>query len=264
MIKNTNADCIVRDIKIIDTTAYITLLISSSKPTPETRVFNFYIQDEGSPEMSILSNTNYWIDRYNNYDNNILNVDVNMYKQVTLKIDITNQNKGTLIGNRWVRNCYIILTDVTNSIPINAWYSNLLKLVSKEIVIPELKDVSCTTDTFYNLQVNWKYKYESQEDFNYSNLNTYSEVVIKSPYTNNILETIHIEHTNTPCTDFKVKCLNTYEDNIIVEIYLKNFKDETLTKTKLFYKPVPKLTNTYIKTATGIKKVQAFYVKKEA
>lgn len=262
MIKNTNADCKIRDIKISGSTAYVTIIFSSSKATPEPRVFNFYIQDSKTREQVLLSNTNYWIDRYNNYDNRALNVDINMYKQIVLQIDITNNNKSDMINNKWVRNCYLVLVDVTDKRPINAWYSEELDLISKELSVPNIENLLLHSTSKYKLNISWDFKYESQEDFNYNNTNIYSEIIIKSPYTHTPLETI-IMSSDTKSNTKKITCLNVYKEPILIEILLKNLRGDILKRKEVFYKPVPRTTNTYIKTSQGIKKVSTFFIKKE-
>lgn len=261
MIKNTNADCKIKDIKISGSTAYVTLIIASSKATTEPRVFNFYIQDINTGITTQLSNINYWIDRYNNYNNDSNNVDINLYKQITLQIDITNQNTSEMIDNKWVRNCYLILVDSTDSIKQNAWYSEKLELISKEIILPTIQDLTLHSDKNYTLRISWIYKYKTQEDFNYNNTNLYTTILIKSPYTNNILESNDIFATEDSTNYIKCTCLNTYNAPILIEILLKNLKGTVLKRKEVFYKPVPKQTNSYIKTATGIKKVAAYFIK---
>ena len=261
MIKNTNADCKILDTKIAGSTAYVTLVIASSKPTPIPRAFNFYIYDINTGTSTLLSETRYWIDSYGNYNDNIREVDINLYKKITLQIDITNSNNSSMVDNKWYRECYLILVDVTSSPNINAWYSPTLELVSKEIILPEIKELILNTDALYGLTISWKYHYESQEDFNYNNKNIYTSIVIKSPYTNNILEQIDVMSEDYSSQYIKQTCLNTYTTPIIVSVLLKNLKGDILKRKDIFYKPVIRQTNTYIKTATGIKKVEAFYVK---
>jgi hypothetical protein len=261
MIKNTNADCKIKDIKISGSTAYVTLIIASSKATSEPRVFNFYIEDASTKERTLLSNYNYWIDRYNNYNRESINIDINLYKQITLQVDITNQNTSEMLENKWLRDCYIILVDVTDKTYQDAWYSERLELVSKEIELPTLQDIRLITNSNYNLNISWLYKYESQDDFNYNNTNLYTTLIIKSPYTYNVLETLDLFASNTNSERTEIECMNIYDSPIIVENLLNNLKGTILSKKEIFYTPVPRQTTGYIKTAKGVKRVIAYYAK---
>ena len=195
LIKNTDgAYCKIKETKVSGLKAYITLVIYSSVPqTTEDsmgnihRVFSFYLRDLNSTELVKLSHNNYWIDRNNNYNNDSNNIDINMHREIILEVDITNNNQSEMQEGRWVRRCNIILIDHTTGSE-EAWISEDLELISKEIELPELTKFSIYKNSNNYLEINFKYKYESQEDFSYINSNIYYDLAIKTTYSNETIE----------------------------------------------------------------------------
>lgn len=259
MIKNTTADCKIKSVSINNTTASINCIIYSSSPTKVHQGFKFYILDKDGTTTEISENI-YWIDRINNYNNDSINVDVNQYLETVLKIDITNQNKGRIENNKWVRDCTLILKNINDTSKI-AWSSEDLTLISKEFEIPTIQNLDIYSEEDYTLNIKFKYKYKSQLDFNYNNQNLYTTINVLSLYTNNVLETIDIEEENNFTSEVKTKLLNNFNTPIKIQIQLKTNRGDILSTTERVYIPFVRKTSTYIKTPTGIKQVLAFYVK---
>lgn len=248
LIKNTDgAYCKIKETKVSGLKAYITLVIYSSVPqTSEDlmgnihRVFSFYLRDLNSTELVRLSHNNYWIDRNNNYDNDSNNIDINLHREIILEVDITNNNQSEMQDGRWVRRCNIILIDHTTGSE-EAWVSEDLELISKEIELPKLTKFSIYKNSNNYLEINFKYKYESQEDFSYINSNIYYDLAIKTTYSNETIE--HREFyssQNNPInnTDISYISENQYTEPVIVCMQIKNLKGETISMENKFFNPI--------------------------
>lgn len=248
LIKNTDgAYCKIKETKVSGLKAYITLVIYSSVPQTTAdimgninRVFSFYLRDLNSTELVKLSHNNYWIDRNNNYDNDSNNIDINLHREIILEIDITNNNQSEIQDGRWVRRCNIILIDHTTGSE-EAWISEDLELISKEIQLPELIKFSIYKNSDNYLEINFKYKYESQEDFSYINSNIYYDLAIKTTYSNETIE--HREFyssQNNPINNTLISYIseNKYTEPVIISMQIKNLKGETISIENKFFNPL--------------------------
>lgn len=248
LIKNTDgAYCKIKETKVSGLKAYITLVIYSSVPQTTAdimgninRVFSFYLRDLNSTELVKLSHNNYWIDRNNNYNNDSNNIDINMHREIILEVDITNNNQSEMQEGRWVRRCNIILIDHTTGSE-EAWVSEDLELISKEIELPKLTKFYIYKNSNNYLEINFKYKYESQEDFSYINSNIYYDLAIKTTYSNETIE--HREFyssQNNPInnTDISYISENKYTEPVIVCMQIKNLKGETISIENKFFNPI--------------------------
>lgn len=260
MIAGTTANCKIKSITVSDTIATIICIMYSSSPARIHKPFKFYLRDKDSSLTNISENI-YWIDRINNYNNDSINVDVNQYLEVILKVDITKNNTADIVENKWVRQCNLILKDLSNSSDTIAWLSEDLTLVSKEFEIPTIYNLDIYSDNQYNLYVDFQYKYKSQQDFNYNNQNLYTTINILSLYTGAVLESLDVHEESFSTSKVSAQLLNEYNSSIQVQIQLKNTRGDILFTLDRIYNPVPRQTNTYIKTKDGVKRVLAFYVK---
>ena len=260
MIAGTSANCKIKSITISDTEATIICIIYSSSPAKIHKPFKFYLRDKDKTLTAISENI-YWIDRINNYNNDSINIDVNQYIEVILKVDITKGNTADVVENKWVRHCNLILKDLSLVSDSFAWVSEDITLVSKEFEIPSIYNLDIYSDKKFNLYIDFQYKYKSQQDFNYNNKNLYTTINILSLYTGVTLETLDILEEEYNTSKVSAKLLKEYSSPIQIQIQLKNNKGDILKTINKIYSPVPRETNTYIKTKEGIKKVLAFYVK---
>jgi len=260
MINGTTANCKIKSITVSDSTANITCILYSVSPAKQHKAFRFYLRDKDKT-LSIISENIYWIDRINNYNNDILNVDVNQYLEVLIQVDISRQNKADVINNKWVRECNLVLRNIDDHSNNFAWISEDLTLISKEFEIPTIKDLDIYTDKDYNLHINFQYKYKSQQDFNYNNKNLFTTIKVLSIYTNNVLETLDIEEEEAMTSKVKTTLLGKYETPIKLQIQLKNNRGDILSMLERLYTPVIRSTSTFIKTENGTKRVLAFYIK---
>lgn len=253
LIKNTTGSyCKIKDIKISGTDAYITLLIHSSVPqvsdssfndyyTNTDRVFCFYLKDKNSTDLYKLSNNNYWIDRINNYNNDSNNIDINMHKEIILTIDITNLNRSSMQNNKWVRECNIVMLDHTIGAE-EAWVSEDLTLISKEISLPELKTININKIKDNKISIKLKYLYNTQEDFKYADDNIYLLLSINSIHTKQVLESQEFYFKSIDIKD-NIKIIEfisdlNYIDAVDINISLRNKKDDILSHTTKFFNPL--------------------------
>lgn len=247
LIKNTDATyCKIKDIKISGLDAYLTVLVYSSKPqTTEdnlgrtSRVFTFYLKDRDTNNLTRLSNNNYWIDRCNNYNNDSNNIDINLYKEIILTVDISNLNQSQMLGNRWVRNCNLLILDQQSSKQSILWESEELSLISQEIVMPSISDIRINITSDSKLQITFNETFESQEDFNYANSNLITKINIYSAYNNSLIESYTLSESDI---DNDKVSINTFEHNfnspITIEIVVLNNVGEILFKESKFYNPL--------------------------
>lgn len=293
IIKNTDGSyCKIKDIKISGLKAYITLVIYSAVPqtTKDSlgnihRVFSFYIKDLKTKETFLVSSNKYWIDRLNNYDSDSNNIDINMYKEIILEIDITNNNTSEMIGTQWIRCCKLLLKDLTTPDKTEAWESEELTLISKEISLPELSNLVTKVSKDHKISISFNYTYNIQEDFNYTNTNLITVIQIRNTTINTVLEEIVLPHTTgDKAASFidsynKVGAIscnteNSYTEPVTIQIYLKNLhgyvlKTYTITiNPSIITTPISLLSNgvthinsLYIKTATGIKPISTVKIK---
>jgi hypothetical protein len=178
----------VKNISIKKEEAIITILLYSNSPQNSNVGLRFYLEDEKTKAVDLLSPTFYWVDRYtiNLNEENVWtgNEDVNLFKEIVFKIDITNQNRSTFNNLRWIRDFrFLIKSDSVTNASLYTTGEILLrsenvKLISSLVPIPQIKhlDIRCfdTDDTDRSLEeiaVSIYYDYGIESDFNYINKN---------------------------------------------------------------------------------------------
>ena len=262
LIKNTDGSyCKIKDIKVSGLKAYITVVIYSSIPQTSKdtignihRVFSFYLRDLEDTKLYKLSHNNYWIDRNNSYNNDSNNIDINMYKEIILEVDITNNNLSEMQYNKWIRKCAIVLMDITTSTKEEAWVSENITLVSKEIKLPELSNLKVSLNKDSTISISYNYNYENQEDFNYIDTNIITSIIIKSFNSNTVIESREFfpAFTNNLNKHIEFKSIETYTTPINIIINFKNLKGDILYHTYRFFDPSFPKTNLYIQDSTPI------------
>lgn len=271
MILGTDSQAKILSTRITKSKAYVTLLIHSDKPQETrdeddphrilraNRMFQIFIEDE--KDFYPLDNINYWIDNNNNYDSDLLNVDINRHREIVLEIDITRGGKADMQGRRWVRECKIILRDVTD-VPKDAWVSESLTLFSDEVELPEIKETKIySTEDFEKLHVDVLFEYKSHQNFTYTNQNLYTAVSVRSNETQRVLETVILYETDMS-KDWVGYTFDTrYDTFIVVDIEVKNLRGETLLKRSSLYEPYIQNYTTYVRYNGEVRRVGAIYVK---
>lgn len=277
MIAGTNANAKITKVTINNSTATVTMLFFASKSTVPAKSFKIYIKDENSDELININNNVYWIDQVNNYNFDANNVDTNKHKEVMFTIDITKNNTAEIVAHHWIRDCYIYLIDTSKDIyDIPAWSSDKLSLVSDDFEVPTIKDISFDTidilselDSVYSnefiakgkIKAKFDLHYDTEVDFNYNNKNFNAFMNIRSIATNDILESKEI--TSSSVAEYnEIVSDNYYQLNhrIIIELCITNKNNELLVKESKIYRPIKKLSDTFIKTKDGIKRVIAYHV----
>jgi hypothetical protein len=256
LIKNTDGSyCKIKEIKVSGLKAYVTLVIYSSVPqTSEDnmgnihRVFSFYLRDLNSTELYRLSHNNYWIDRNNNYNNDSNNVDINMHKEIILEIDITNNNQAVMQENRWLRRCNIVMIDHTTGAD-EAWISENLELISKEIELPKLDKFKISySNKDKVISVDLKLTHKIEEDFNYINENIKTVIEIRSTHTHEVLESLDFGTVeNKPESYIYFVSCNEYTEPVIININIENLKGDILQTYSKFFNPLINPVNLTIK-----------------
>lgn len=272
----TSSYCKITDVKISGFKAYIYLLISSTSSQVDpvtsianTCVFSFYTRDSNG-ELNRVTNNNYWIDRCNNYNNDMNNIDINKHKDIILELDITNKNTSTMQDNKWVRPVELLL--INNRTNEEAWTSDTIELISKEISLPEINNFNITK-TSSTINISFDLVYSTQEDFNYINSNIIAKLQIRSVYTKKLIESMALSSFNfnslQPIKHINTALNNYYTEPIQIEICIQNLKEDILKEyikfynTELALSPISILskdnikhcTNASIKTKDGIKPI---------
>lgn len=270
MILGTNSDCKILRTEITEQTATITLLIFATNSTVPSKAFYLYMQDDGIEERYRIDNNVYWVDSINGYNSTSTNININKYKEISFKIDITNKNNSQIINNKWVRNIYIYLVDANSTTQKICWSSGKISLVSNEFEVPEIHSISfetksTRTDTTTGIseaqiKTHFKLRYRFEKDFNYKNKNILSQINIRNINSNKILEKITIPLTTQSNNSITSTNYFTLGEPLAIDILLTNNAGTILKKVSKIYKPFKKLTNTYIKTENSVKKVLAFYI----
>lgn len=270
MIKGTNTDCKITDISVVGSTATITCLFFATSKTEKTVGLKFYLLNKNEEEKYNIDNTTYWIDNINSYENNLLNKNVDGYLEVKLHVDITNNNTSAMQQSRWFRKCYLILANVEDTYCKPLWSSDLLDLVSTPIEIPEIKSlvvynksvyISSKNETENHLIINFKYSYKAEADFNYTNDNLKTYIISKSLTTGKIIEQIETQTKEKISVESSIGY--TYNEPVLIEIYLTNLKDDILKTATYIYRPYIKRAWGYIKTANGVKMIKQIITKKD-
>lgn len=112
-----------------------------------------------------------------------------------------------------------------------------------------------------NIKVKFNLEYDAEKDFNYNNKNFTAYLNVRSVATEKLLESKEIPSSSVGQYN-EIETTNKYKlkDKIVIELIIANKNNEILTKESKIYKPAKKLTNTFIKTSEGIKRVIAFHV----
>lgn len=311
MIKGTKSDCIISDIKVSKSKAYINLVVSSRELNDPSIPFNIYIKDYNldnqvaykqlilqdslkddlgtyykvSSESDIatsetkLSNVTYWLDAVYSYSDS-LNVSINKFKKIILDIDITNQNTSSILAQRFVRLISIqFINSKTHKI---IWNSEKLLLLSTKIELPTIKNCHFVTSKDYKISGSFIFKYESDIDFSYNNLHLFTEIIVQSPQTLEVLETLKVEDEDASTSKVQFELNNTYTETVIITILLKNYYGSdlivdkwltndtyteklvggtTMAKYQYYYTPRPKVSDMYIKVNNTVMAITELHSK---
>jgi hypothetical protein len=210
-VKGLSTYCEIKDVSITQQEAIIKILMFSNQENNVTFGLKFFLLDEETKREELINNNTYWVERFQpsfetngNVENNI---DINLFKELYFKIDITDKNRSIFLTDRWIRNVRLIIKASTIIIaeelkPTNCdsysdcifqvtkvvkkeenepsetlYTSELLNLVSGLVVVPDIKQISIksiNSDLDVNIEelvVSIYYDYGIENDFNYNNEN---------------------------------------------------------------------------------------------
>lgn len=282
-VKGLSTYCEVKDVAITQQQATIKVLMYSNQENNVTFGLQFYLLDIDKGTEELINNNTYWVERFQpsfeeqvNVENN---VDINLFKEILFKVDITNRNRSTFITDRWIRNVRLIIKASTiigtSNVQVGEilYTSELLSLVSGLVVVPDIKQISIksiNTDTDLDVEkllVSIYYDYGIENDFNYNNQNVQYHFKLINPKTfKTIKGSLKILTENgTYDEDLKLGVLKYTFDGlqlrtpIIVNISIRDLKGNVIKNYNKFYVPSVPKNKIYVKFNGVIKEVAMIF-----
>lgn len=199
-VRGLSTYCEIKDVSITQQEALVKVLLFSNEENKVTFGLRFYLLDIETNKRELINNNFYWVERFQTslvgLDAIQNNVDVNLYKEILFKVDITNKNRATFKVNRWIRPVRILIIvekifGLSNQVQEGdvVYTSELLNLVSGLVVIPDIKAIDIKSVNLNNdsnieeIIVRAFYDYGIENDFNYSNQNIQYHFRIINPRT---------------------------------------------------------------------------------
>jgi len=282
-IKGVATYCEIKDVAISKEEATLKVVFFSNQENAVRFGLRFYIEDLDLETVSLLSGKYYWVDRFQSEANENQwesNIDINLYKEVILKINIRNNNLATLKDERWYRNIRILIKadEVVGSSTINegdiVWYSENINLVSNKIKIPDIKHVEINCFDIENdadkqieeVAVIVYYDYGLETDFNYINSNIQYHFKLINPYVMRTINKKILVENGAYDEDERIGILKYTFDSqklrrpVLVNITIRDLKGKEIKSyTKQFVPFIPK-SRVYIKDNNQTVKVNATFI----
>jgi hypothetical protein len=282
-IKGLSTYCEIKDVAISKEEATLKVVFFSNQENAVRFGLRFYIEDLDLETVSLLSGKYYWVDRFQSEPNENQwesNIDINLYKEVILKINIRNNNLATFKDERWYRNIRLLIKadEVVGSSTINeediVWYSENINLVSNKIKIPDIKHVEINCFDIENdadkqieeVAVIVYYDYGLETDFNYINSNIQYHFKLINPYVMRTINKKILVENGTYDEDERVGILKYTFDSlklrrpVLVNITVRDLKGKEIKSyTKQFVPFIPK-SRVYIKDNNQTVKVNATFI----
>jgi hypothetical protein len=282
-IKGVSTYCEIKDVAISKEEATLKVLFFSNQENTVRFGLRFYIEDLDLKTISLLSPKYYWVDRFQADSNDNQwesNIDINLYKEVIIKIDIRNNNLSTFTNERWYRNVRLLIKadDIIGTSAIvegeTVWFSQNLNFVSNKIKIPDIKhvEINCfdiVDDPDKQLEevaVIVYYDYGPETDFNYINSNIQYHFKLINPYVMRTINKKILIENGVYDQDERVGIIKYTFTNqklrrpILVNITIRDLKgDEIKSFTKQFVPFIPK-SRIYIKEDNTTVKVNATFI----
>jgi len=282
-IKGLSTYCEIKDVAISKEEATLKVVFFSNQENAVRFGLRFYIEDLDLETVSLLSGKYYWVDRFQSESNENQwesNIDINLYKEVILKINIRNNNLATFKDERWYRNIRLLIKadEVVGSSTINeediVWYSENINLVSNKIKIPDIKHVEINCFDIENdadkqieeVAVIVYYDYGLETDFNYINSNIQYHFKLINPYVMRTINKKILVENGTYDEDERVGILKYTFDSlklrrpVLVNITVRDLKGKEIKSyTKQFVPFIPK-SRVYIKDNNQTVKVNATFI----
>ena len=282
-IKGLSTYCEIKDVAISKEEATLKVVFFSNQENAVRFGLRFYIEDLDLETVSLLSGKYYWVDRFQSESNENQwesNIDINLYKEVILKINIRNNNLATFKDERWYRNIRLLIKadEVVGSSTTNeqdiVWYSENINLVSNKIKIPDIKHVEINCFDIENdadkqieeVAVIVYYDYGLETDFNYINSNIQYHFKLINPYVMRTINKKILVENGTYDEDERVGILKYTFDSlklrrpVLVNITVRDLKGKEIKSyTKQFVPFIPK-SRVYIKDNNQTVKVNATFI----
>lgn len=279
-LKGTNAYCTIKNITVTREKAYVTFLLYSNTYQKDPQIpFKFKMTDyyyDGTTQESYINQTVYWIDNFY-YGETLVaenqHVSINLNKEITFVIDITNKNKSKIKELSWVRDIRFLIVDANKPSEV-LWKSDRLNLISSKINLPTIKnfivrsyDQDTIDPTVDTIKTTLFYTYETEADFNYTNTNieyvfqllnnaediVLQEVILKENDSLDLQESIGVIEYN-----FKGEFNNFIKARVIIRL----LNGEIVYQETKLYKPIALRNPIYIKHDGEVKRVHSVFTNK--
>jgi hypothetical protein len=283
-LKGLSTYCEIKDVSITQQDATIKVLLFSNQENNVIFGLQFYILDEDKQTEELINTNTYWVEKFqpsfesnNNIQNNI---DINLFKELLFKVDITDKNRASFQVDRWIRNVRILIkaeaiigTSTVNTGDI-VYRSESISLVSGIVIVPDLKQISIKSiNTDGNLSdveellVSIYYNYGIENDFNYNNKNIQYFFRLINPKTFKVITGSQkiLTENGTFDQDSKLGVLKytftslKLRTPIIVSISIRDLKGNIIKSyNKLYIPSVPK-NKVYVKFNGIVKGVEVMF-----
>jgi hypothetical protein len=282
-VKGLSTYCEIKDVSITQQEAIIKILMFSNQENNVTFGLKFFLLDEETEREELINNNTYWVERFQpsfetngNVENNI---DINLFKELYFKIDITDKNRSNFLVNRWLRNIRILIkaeTIIGNSnVQTNevVFKSEKLSLVSGLVIVPDIKQISIksiNSDLDVNIEelmVSIYYDYGIENDFNYNNENIQYFFRLINPKTLRVIKESQKILTENGLfdEDLKLGVLKytftslKIRTPIIVNISIRDLKGNVIKAYNKFYIPSVPKNKVYVKFNGVVKEVDVIF-----
>jgi hypothetical protein len=284
-LKGLSTYCEIKDISITQQEGTIKVLLFSNQENNVTFGLKFYLLDEDKGTEELINTNTYWVEKFqpsfdstNNIQNNI---DINLFKELLFKVDITNKNRSSFQVDRWIRNVRIVIRvdSIVGQSTVNIgdliYRSEQISLVSGLVIVPDLKQISIKSiNNDVNLDANVEellvsiyYNYGIENDFNYNNKNIQYFFRLINPKTFRVIKGSQkiLTENGTFDQDSKLGVLKytftslKLRTPIIVSISIRDLKGNVIKAyNKLYIPSIPK-NKVYVKFNGMIKEVEVMF-----
>jgi hypothetical protein len=284
-LKGLSTYCEIKDISITQQEGTIKVLLFSNQENNVTFGLKFYLLDEDKGTEELINTNTYWVEKFqpsfdstNNIQNNI---DINLFKELLFKVDITNKNRSSFQVDRWIRNVRIVIRvdSIVGQSTVNIgdliYRSEQISLVSGLVIVPDLKQISIKSiNNDVNLDANVEellvsiyYNYGIENDFNYNNKNIQYFFRLINPKTFRVIRGSQkiLTENGTFDQDSKLGVLKytftslKLRTPIIVSISIRDLKGNVIKAyNKLYIPSIPK-NKVYVKFNGIIKEVEVMF-----
>ena len=290
-LKGISTYCEIKDVSITQQEAIVKVVLFSNQENNETFGLQFYLVDQDTQTQELINTNTYWVEKFQtSFESNTNiqnNIDINLFKELFFKIDITNKNRSNFLVNRWVRNVRIIIKldtritvdingDITQTNPNEVVYtSEKLSLVSGLVIVPDIKQISIKSinndvDLDVDLEeivVSIYYDYGIENDFNYNNQNIQYFFRLINPKTLRVINGSQriLTENGTFDQDSKLGVLKytftslKLRTPIIVSISIRDLKGNIIKAYSKFYIPSVPKNKVYVKFNGVVKEVDVIF-----